>query len=357
MDNTTDFQTVSHNKKKSSRKGVSVPMKSEPVKSIPVTSSIIDTYNNRRKNFANDRERLAYCTQNNKPFKIFTEAKHKDTIRNVLGNEANRELNITQTTGRQKKSNNAIFEDIKTKARRYPDSAITYMLFCAHAVLKNHNIELLTLITNYLISNYGLTMEQVLDSRYGDYEFSLLNTAAWNLDKSGIVFCVSNGADIDFINMSGENIQQVMEAGYHKLRKYKKDEMSKRAFATYYNECCEYIKDTRALRKQEAERKEIPQEQVFTFVPKKKEVKKEVKKQAPVNAFSAFEDDDSDEEETTIVHVFDDAGKKYVSSIMERACEIYMDDGDVNAFIDSKTSDMSPELVEFLREEFDKTGF
>lgn len=385
MDTTADFQTVLRGKKGSKARTTTDP-RSKPVQKsivVPAKGTIVDTYNNRKQTFRTDQERLAYCTEHNVPFKIFTTSEVKDTMRKLLGNKANRELNRTETVERQKKSNDAIFHDVTTRARSRPDSAITYLLYCAHAVLKNHNIGLLTSISNHLVKNYGLTMAQVLDSRYGDSEFSLLNTAAWNLDKAGMAFCVSNGADIDFVNKSGENIDQVMRGGYRQRLEPKQDrngklipldEMSKRLQKTHYNNCIEYISELRQLQAEEKTREALPEVEIFKFTPKEdKSTKKEAKTptktpakattKAPTNAFSAFEDDSDEEEkdeENTINHNFDDAGKEYVATIMGELCELYMDDAPVEqlrTIMESKSTDMCPELIEFMRSEFDNSGF
>jgi hypothetical protein len=365
MDNNANFQTVSKKNKKEKYKNSGYR---KPKFVVPAKGTVVDTYTNRKNVFKNDIERLAYCTEHNVPFKIFLNADFKDTVRRMLGLRANRELNRTECVGRQKVTNDTALASIITYARSKPNLSISYKLFCAHAVTKTKNVDLLRMIVNNIMTTHKMTMEQILEARYGDDEYTLLNTAAWNLCKNSIIYCRSNGANIHFSNKNNEDIFTVMKAGYEHQRKQKDDALNKRAFKSYYDDCVQYIRESIETEKRDIE-EEAPQD-VFQFKSKKEEKKEkkqeekqEEKKETKtsINPFSAIEDDDDEEDvKTDILYVLDNDGKEHVCELLSEAFDQFMNDAtkeEIESSLRNKTNDMSSELINHMFVEFEKMGF
>ena len=193
--------------------------------------------------------RLDNCRKDKKPFIVYMISKDKHTLRENLGLQTNHETHQTGIVTEQL-TNSAIIGGINMRNRqdKFKKSKLSYTLFAAHTAIKINNAKLLGDIVGILIG-FGMTIEEVLDARYGDDSYNLINVAAWNNSLGGLQFCVAKNADINFINKANEDIIQMLDAGCVSLKKM--NPYSSKIYESNCTNCKEYIAEVRRYKAQE----------------------------------------------------------------------------------------------------------
>ena len=213
--NLDDFEPVmrkKQNKKQSSANGSNTLNK---MVIEPIAKALVVKVPGVNRRTMSDIERLEDCRSRGISFEVRILSEDKQMIRSDCGLKTDHQKHRTEHKSAQV-SNATIIRNISNRNIRKHNSKFSYSIFAAHTAIKINNVTLLDDIVKMVIG-FGMTMDEIMDARYGDDAYNLLNMAAWNNALGCLKFCIGRGADISFINKRGENIYKMLENGCHHL--------------------------------------------------------------------------------------------------------------------------------------------
>jgi hypothetical protein len=96
---------------------------------------------------------------------------------------------------------------------------ISFVIGAIHASTKEKTSDVLSMLVLYLKNTFGMTDTEILESRFGSDQYTVLNAAAWNLSVECMKFCISRGANVGYKNNKGEDINITLAAGLRHANK------------------------------------------------------------------------------------------------------------------------------------------
>jgi len=194
-------------------------------------------------------ERLLQCREDGSRFvcAILLQI-DKQLFRNVLGLTTDHDERQTVRTGSAAGTDAAY----RTIVGHNCYNKISFIIGACQTCTKNENHILLNLLILYLINNFGMTKIEILESSYGEDGYTMLNAACWNLSKECMIYCIANGANVNFRNKRNEGIREVLKCGLdhankgatsHLGQKNKSStaKMFKQINQTKYRACIQYL--------------------------------------------------------------------------------------------------------------------
>ena len=215
-----DFEVVSHNRKKKSVKSIVTqsPLFKELNTDIPIIVKSSEVPKGAKssevpkgaKSINKELELLQKCREEGRNFHALTVlSEQKNVFRRILGCSTDHDLYQTVRSG----SASSTDVSYKTIVNYNCYNKISFILGACQTCTKNENHILLNLLIMYLVNEYGMTKSEVLEAQYGDDKYTMLNAACWNLSKECMIYCIANGANVNFRNQRGEGIHEVLKCG------------------------------------------------------------------------------------------------------------------------------------------------
>lgn len=365
-----------------------------------VNKPVIQVIKTKNSDFMDDMERLALARETGTHFKVKISSYIKKIVRDDCGIKTDHDKNRSDVSYEQK-PNNVILRNIASQNRKSPKTAISFLVFSSFAATKIDNVELVKSIVN-MLKEY-MTIDEILEAKYGDDEYNLINTAAWNLSIGVLRFCVSSGANIKLRNKAGETIYDMLDGGKDHAFKYNNKKNARSGIIeANYRKCTDYIREsernasmfarvedeskgfsykkktpekesvtknetkdeTKAVAKAVAKAETQVDEYSFTVAKKSSKKKQPVKTQAPVlkkttTMFSAFGSDSEDEDESEDdedmkkgeekKYDMDADGREYANS---KICKVYdslsLPADELSTMVHEMQNDMSEDLVKYM---------
>ena len=400
-----DFITVSY-KSNGKKKHDNVEKASIQPKPIAHVSDYQKTNcsDNRKINYTDEVSKVQICRKRNISFQINILSEVKKIVRDAYGIYTNHEAHTSTAVSRQCSNNKVILDTFIAKASRNRRNCVSFMLFACQQATKIDNDNLLDMISNYIITTYGMTIEEILDARYQDDQCNLIIKAAWNNSESCLRWCVMKGADINFVHNNNEGQQEkigdVLTAGRNqRLAIQEENKKNNKPYnidgvTNRYNACAKFINDTK-LRIINEKAKAVKENDVMIYKPtkatntndehtvsgndvfvftknKNKANKKKPKHNGGTkNVFEALgnfqeeleeksevtkisqdnhtEPQVSEKAELAKIYQFDNEGKEFADKIAAEAIEKYDDDNELIAELQKSFSIMTIELQGHLK--------